>query len=84
MNSEDVFLNGDVVAMGDDGLITKKTGTTIYKNEHVYKNKVMLNLQTVVLDNVTVACIYHGGLVLTRLSSSNVVYVENQVGYCNF
>lgn len=60
-------------------MITKKTGTTIYKNEHKFKNKVMLNLHAVALDESTFVSVYQGGLVFVRLNSKDKVAVEFQV-----
>ena len=82
VKDDENLIVGDVVTIGDDGMITKKTGTTIYKNEHKFKNKVMLNLHAVALDDVTFASVYQGGMVLVRLDANDKVAGEFQVRYC--
>lgn len=78
-SGDEEILAGDVVATDDNGMITKKTGTTIYKNEHKFRNKVMLNLHAVALDESTFVSVYQGGLVFVRLNSKDKVAVEFQV-----
>ena len=79
VKDDENLIVGDVVAIGDDGMITKKTGTTKKKNEHKFKNKVMLNLHAVALDDITFVSVYQGGMVLVRLDSKDKVAVEFQV-----
>lgn len=79
VKDDENLIVGDVVTIGDDGMITKRTGTTIYKNEHKFKNKVMLNLHAVALDDITFASVYQGGMVLVRLDANDKVAVEYQV-----
>lgn len=79
VKDDENLIVGDVVTIGDDGMITKRTGTTIYKNEHKFKNKVMLNLHAVALDDITFASVYQGGMVLVRLDANDKVTVEYQV-----
>lgn len=79
VKDDENLIVGDVVTFGDDGMITKRTGTTIYKNEHKFKNKVMLNLHAVALDDITFASVYQGGMVLVRLDANDKVAVEYQV-----
>ena len=79
IGDDENIIVGDVVTIGDNGMITKKTGTTIYKNEHTFSNKVMLNLHAVALDEVTFVSVYQGGLVFVRLDSNDKVAVEFQV-----
>ena len=43
------FIEGRVVAIDGNGTLTRKTGTTIYKNEYIFQNHVMLNLQLVII-----------------------------------
>ena len=39
----------------------------------------MLNLQTVLLDNGVIACVYHTGLLLVKLSDDDTIQNEKRV-----
>ena len=73
------FIEGKVVAIDGNGTLTRKTGTTIYKNEYIFQNHVMLNLQTVSIGNNIIVCVYHGGMLVVKLGNNDAVLVEKKV-----
>ena len=73
------FVPGSIVSLSDDGILTRKAGSTVYKNEHVFEGKNMLNLQTVLLDNGVIACVYHTGLLVVKLGKDDVIQTEKRV-----
>lgn len=73
------FVPGSIVSLSDDGVLTRKAGSTVYKNEHIFEGKNMLNLQTVLLDNGVIACVYHTGLLLVKLSDDDTIQNEKRV-----
>ena len=70
---------GSIVTLSDDGILTRKAGSTVYKNEHIFKGKNMLNLQTVYLENGVVVCVFHTGLLLVKLNEQDSVQMERRV-----
>ena len=73
------FVPGSIVSLSDDGILTRKAGSTVYKNEHIFEGKNMLNLQTVLLDNGVIACVYHTGLLVVKLGKDDVIQTEKRV-----
>ena len=73
------FVPGSIVSLSDDGVLTRKAGSTVYKNEHIFEGKNMLNLQTVLLDNGVIACVYHTGLLLVKLGDDDAIQTEKRV-----
>ena len=67
---------GSIVTLSDDGILTRKAGSTVYKTEHIFKGKNMLNLQTVYLEN---GVVFHTGLLLVKLNEQDSVQMERRV-----
>ena len=73
------FVPGSIVSLADNGILTRKAGSTVYKNEHIFEGKNMLNLQSVLLDNGIIAGVYHAGLLVVKLSEDDSIQVEKRV-----
>lgn len=73
------FVPGNVVAVKENGYLTRNTGTTVYKNEYLFHNHVMLNLQSISITDDIIACVYHGGLMVVKFNQVEGVLFEKRV-----
>lgn len=80
MNPSDQYIfPGSVVSIQLDGLLSSNAGTTVYKNDYIFENHAMLNLQSVSIKEDVLVCVYHGGLMVVKLNQNHGVLFEKRV-----
>ena len=77
-DQEDGFVLGTVVSLDEDGKLIRKSGTTIYKNQHVFPYS-MFNAQAISLASDIFAIVYNGKLMVIKLSAENRIIAEKEV-----
>ena len=69
------FVPGTVVSLNSDGVLIKQSGTTVYKNQHIF-NRMMLDSQAISLANDIFVVVYHGHVVVIKLGAHDQVIEE--------
>ena len=72
------FTPGTVVSLSSEGKLIKQSGTTVYKNQHVFKT-TMLNAQAISLADDILVIVYHGKLTAMKLGNMDQVMIEKEV-----
>lgn len=66
------------MSMSSEGKLIKQSGTTVYKNQHVFKS-TMLNAQAISLSDDILVIVYHGKLTAIKLGDKDHVMIEKEV-----
>jgi hypothetical protein len=69
------FVSGTVVSLNSDGVLSKQSGTTVYKNQHIFE-RMMVDSQAISLASDIFVVVYHGHVAAIKLGAHDQVIEE--------